>query len=320
MGVKRYVFAIFAVTAALAFIGAGAASATVLCNEAATECASYEKGAVVDASLTETTTFSTTGGTVLDECTFGMVEGRTSNAGGTSETVNEAIAELPWESCTNTTDTTNKGELEIHWISGTNNGTVTGKNVSVTLNTAFGSCTYGTGTALDLGTLTGGSPATIDVNTILAKQAGGFACPSEVKWSAHYKAASPEPLYVGSNSNAAAPGMEVTNTGGGMPIKETDRCLYSGNGQTCEIKVTNTSNVILTVTQEEIIQAEAKRFELTAGCGVNKEIAKGGGSCIAKVKIIKEPGRNWNDGYYIRVREKETPMRVAAATVFLRTP
>src|SRR6478735_7785101 len=116
MGVKKCLFTIFAVTAVmLAILGAGSASATVLCSESETECTSYGKGAAIDASLTGTTTFSTT-----------------------SETDNETIEELIWGSCTNTTTTINKGELEIHWISSTSNGTVTGKSISVTLNTAFG--------------------------------------------------------------------------------------------------------------------------------------------------------------------------------------
>src|SRR6478735_9243262 len=139
MGVKKCLFTIFAVTAVmLAILGAGSASATVLCSESETECTSYGKGAAIDASLTGTTTFSTTGETVLDTCTLGILEGTTSNAGGSSETDNETIEELIWGSCTNTTTTINKGELEIHWISSTSNGTVTGKSISVTLNTAFG--------------------------------------------------------------------------------------------------------------------------------------------------------------------------------------
>src|SRR5262245_7463220 len=49
MGVKKYLFAISAVTAALAFAGAGSASATVLCNASATaECATYEEGMVLE--------------------------------------------------------------------------------------------------------------------------------------------------------------------------------------------------------------------------------------------------------------------------------
>jgi hypothetical protein len=320
MGVKEYLFAIFAVTAVLAFIGADSASATVLCNEPASECTSYEKGASLSAFLTGSTTLSTTGGTLLDTCTLGMSEGTTSSAGGSSETVSESIEELTWESCTNTTDTVSNGELEIHSISGTNNGTVTGKNISVTVNTAFGSCTYGTGTAIDLGTLVGGSPAMLEVNTILSKTAGGLLCPSEAEWAASYALTSPEPLYVGQKSAAAtAPMIKVRNIGG-VPTRGTDLCNFSAFGEVCELKVTNESLFALTITQEEFIQ-QAERYKFITKCGIGNEIAAKNGFCVARVKLEVKPGKMWRDGYFIRVKQQfKLPANYAASRGYLNTP
>jgi hypothetical protein len=323
MGVRKYVFAIFAVTAALmVFLGVGSASATVLCNESASSCTSYEAASTLEASLTGSGTLSTTGGTLLDTCTLGVIGGTTGNTGGSTETVNEPIGELTWELCTNTTDTTNKGELEIHWISGTNNGTVTGKSISVTLNTASGSCTYSTGTALDLGTLTGGNPATIDVNTVLAKQAGGFLCPTEVRWVASYSVVSPEPLYVGESALGAAPRIKLVNTGVGVPEKGTNHCIWGPKDkfEICEVKVTNSSGFNVIILNEELIQT-GERFKLIKGCGgVGKEIAAKGGSCLVQVELIEEPGKNWRHAYYLRVKEKgKEPPNVTAERAGLNT-
>ncbi|MGN6276192.1 MAG: hypothetical protein ACTHNP_09740 [Solirubrobacterales bacterium] len=302
MEVKKYLFAIFAVTAMLAFIGVGSASATVLCSEAATACTSYGKGAAVDASLTETTTFSTTGGTVLDTCTSGVIEGSASNSGSSSETVRETIEELTWGSCTSTADTTNKGELEIHWISGGHNGTVTGKSINVTLNTSFGSCTYGTGTALDLGTLTGGNPAAIDINTILAKQAGGFLCPAEAKWAASYSVTSPQPLFIGESAIAAAPTIVVKNTGG-VQKPNTNRCEFALRLERCKITVENLSQTEdLVVLGVEIAgEKGASRYGIAKSeCS---ELAKipAGKSCTDEVVALVNPLVGWSNWYCIEV-------------------
>jgi hypothetical protein len=310
MGVKKYLFTIFAVTA-LAFIGAGTASATVLCNEAASKCKSYVKGVTVDAALTESATFSTTSGTVLDTCTFGTREGTISNAGGTSATVSETIGDLSWGSCTGTTDTISKGELEIHWISGTNNGTVTGKNISITANTGFGSCTYGTGAAADIGTIEGGKPATIKINAILNKVEGGVLCPADVKAVAGYSVESPQPLFVGESSSALAPNIKIENTGL-IPAKGTSKCVFAKKGDICEIKVTNLNVGGVEVKAEAIFERVPEgRFELVAKCGVGTVIVEGG-SCIAKVKLLVVPAAGWNNGYQISIE----PEAGGGATLF----
>lgn len=304
MGVKKHLLAIFALTAALtAILGAGSASATVLCNESATKCTSYGKGAIVDSSLKETSTFSSTGGTVLDTCTFGLVEGKTSNAGGSSETVSETIEGLTWGSCSNTTDTTSKGELEIHWISGTGNGTVTGKSISVTLNTSFGSCTYGTGTALDLGTLTGGNPATIDINTILAKQAGGFLCPAEAKWAASYSVTSPQPLYIGESAVAGAPMLWLENSGG-MPVPQTRMCEFKLRLEVCKFTVWNYSGVPVVITISEVTPPLNRYEIINEECKVKNKIASGG-FCTAEIQLkAAAPEAGWFNGFQFQVEEE----------------
>jgi len=175
---------------------------TLLCKTTTTPCdAGYGK-AVLDASMTTGTTgvLATTGGSpVLDTCTGGTVKGKIANAGGgeSEEPVTGTIETLTFSGCTQTTTVLKRGGFEIQRIAGTENGTLIGTNgTEVTINTIFGSCVYGTGEAVDLGTLKGGAGPTIEVNAIVPKISGNFACPSDARLQASYTLTEPKPLYV----------------------------------------------------------------------------------------------------------------------------
>jgi hypothetical protein len=199
---KMISLAAVAAAAVMAFVGAGTASATVLCNNngSTTACSSkVGAGTKIVSELTGSAILETKEGTVLDTCTGGSVNGSVENAGGAAATVTGKITALTWTGCTKETKTTALGELEVHHIAGTDNGTVTGKNSVVTVAGLFQneSCLYGTGNGTDLGTLVGGSPATIVISTLVPRQAGsGFLCPAEARWTASYKVTAPNPLFV----------------------------------------------------------------------------------------------------------------------------
>jgi len=193
--------AAFAAMALTVFVGAGPASATVLCKEAATSgCPDhYTAGTAIHITLTSGTTlvFESSGGTVLDTCTESTIKSKTGNTGGSSETVKGDIEALTWGSCTRTTTTLSVGSLEFHHIPETTNATLTATgSTEFTIDTIFGSCIYGSGPALDLGTVTGGNPATISINTNLPKISGNFACPTFWRMTANYTFTAPKPLYI----------------------------------------------------------------------------------------------------------------------------
>ena len=213
--VKILGLAAVAAMAMMALLGAGSASATVLCQTTPQEiekvkgvCPAgwdYPAGTVVDGSLEESATLWRTNEKdeeveLLDTCKTSTVKGPTANTGSSTETVTGAIEELTWKECTRPTETFVNGELEIHWISGTHNGTVTGKNTSVLVETIVGKCTFGTAaTGTDIGTATGGTMGTIDIATTvpLIKDDTAFqVCPKTSFWTAKYTVTSPEPLYV----------------------------------------------------------------------------------------------------------------------------
>jgi hypothetical protein len=200
---KMLGLALFAAAALTALLGAGTASATELCSTNTSPCTGtmYPAGTVIEASLTGMAKLANTEGTVLDECTGGGVVATTTNTGGATETVKAPVATsgLTWTGCTRTTTTTAGGELEIHTDSekSDGNGTLTAKGFTVSISTILGTCAYGFGgTATDLGTLKGGSPATIAINVLVAKQSGSALCPAQAVWTANYQVVKPKPLFV----------------------------------------------------------------------------------------------------------------------------
>lgn len=196
--VKMLGLAAVAAMAFMAFLGASSASATVLCSTTVEPCPSGQSwpvGTEIEFSLVpgSSASLNSTAGETIDTCTGSKVGGKIENAGSSTATVSGKIATLDWESCKFPTTTTVTGKLEIHKITGTSNGTVTGIGQVVTINTVlFGTCTYGTGTGTDLGTLTEGNPAHFDANAIVNRESGsGFACPETAKWVAEYVVTKP---------------------------------------------------------------------------------------------------------------------------------
>ena len=192
---------------ALMAFGAGTASATKLCknNLSTTACSEhYGVGTVVEGTLTGSAVLETTGGSTLDTCTGSTVSGKTTTTAATGAAVTGNVETLTWTGCTFPTATTATGSLEISHIASTDNGTLRGKGQEVTINTGlFGACTYGTsatGTGTHLGTVVGGKPAKLTINTIvpLTKNESGL-CPAEARWTASYTVTKPAEMWVSHN-------------------------------------------------------------------------------------------------------------------------
>lgn len=200
--VKMLGLAAAAAMALMAFLGASSASATFFCKTAeTTACAEgwiYSAGTEIDASLEagSSATLSNTSTSIEDTCTESTIKGSMSNSGITETVkINVTTANLTFGGCAHTTDVLEGGELEVHAIAGTDNFTLTAKGFKVTMILAGVTCTYTAGASTDLGTLTSGSMATMDINGIVNKSAGSFLCPSTAIWEAAYTVTSPEPLY-----------------------------------------------------------------------------------------------------------------------------
>jgi len=208
-------------------------------------------GTTITASLSGTATLTTTEGTVLDTCSGGEVKGKTSNAGGATETVKGNIEALTWTNCTEPTTTLSKGGLEIHYTSGLN-GTVTaissnfGAASEVTVNTTiFGSCVFTIATGGTIGTLTGSTTtnAMFDINAVATRKSG--LCPSSAKWVGTYKVTSPNPLHVTADSSGGGGGEE------GLALRTTPNSAFNffvGFDQTKSLTLEGSSAESVTVT------------------------------------------------------------------------
>ena len=203
--VKVLAFAAIAAAILMSFVGAGSASASVLCSTTVSPCPSAQKWAntTIDFS-SENSTGPGAGASILED-TFGFVQNECSSTlKGTltngSNTVAASLSGITfeWSTCTRSTKTVRVGTLDFHNIAGTSNGTVTASGFEITsiaidpVTLEELSCIFETGNGHDLGTLTEGIPATIDVNTTVTPIAGSDPrCPSSVRWTAKYKVTSP---------------------------------------------------------------------------------------------------------------------------------
>jgi hypothetical protein len=194
---KMLGLAVLAALALTALLGTGSASALVLCKENAIPCPEgqdYPAGTVIHATLETGTTsvFRDTSKNVLGTCTSSTIEGPTANTGTKEVAVEGKITSFTFGNCSTMTAVTEFGQFAIHYIGPETRGTLTFKGTKVTVK-AFGvSCVYGAGAAVDIGTLKGGDPATLEVQAVVPKQEGSFLCPTHAVWEAKYELTLPE--------------------------------------------------------------------------------------------------------------------------------
>jgi hypothetical protein len=182
-----------AAMALMAFLGAGSASATVLCKEAVTTgCTNdYPAGTALEGTLRGGTMSFEVGSTVLVTCTGSTILGGTENTGGAGVAVGVNVSSLTWSGCTKTTTTLRIGTLALSHIAGTDNASVTAREFEITISTIFGSCIYGYGTeAKILGVFDGGASAIFQAVAEVPKISGN--CPgSSATWTAAYNVTNP---------------------------------------------------------------------------------------------------------------------------------
>jgi hypothetical protein len=186
---------------ALTAFSVGTASATTLDGNGAV----LKAGSTIETSLAagKSAKFTNTEETLtLETCTAGTMTGTISNETGTTVTGSVAASGLTWGTgatpCTNTIDTVEGGTLHIEHTTG-NNGVVTGTGFKwTTFVASLGTtCSYGFGTGTTLGTLVGGKPATLAINTAVKGAAGNsFLCPASAKWVGEYTVTNPAELLV----------------------------------------------------------------------------------------------------------------------------
>jgi hypothetical protein len=198
--IKMLGLAAVAAAALTAFLGAGTASATVLCETNATSnCgAAWHVNGNTNLVFSAETSIALRGplGIIISTCTASTVEGLTTT-GSSGTTVSGNITKLTFENCNRATTVSSSttGSLEVHHLAGTDNGTVTSSDTTVLIHevpSPFPStCAYLTN-ATDIGTLTGkdhpgnltlGTP-TFDIAATIPTETSG--CPNGT-WEGKYK-------------------------------------------------------------------------------------------------------------------------------------
>jgi hypothetical protein len=186
---KMLGLAAVAAMALTAFLGAGSASATVLCTTtppAGTACGTgwHVDTVVASVSTGNSLVVRTTSGSVEYTCTVASLTAEKTATGSATTTPVGTVskANLTWgpvgSGCTTTVDTVAGGTLEVHWTPGTDDGTVTATGFEWTTLIAGVTCTMGLEGTKSIGELTGGSPAILHINVVVVKKAGSFLCPS----------------------------------------------------------------------------------------------------------------------------------------------
>lgn len=186
-----------AVGALMAFIGAGTASATVLCSTTVDPCPTPQKwlfGTVHDWSIPAGNSVSSvdTNGNTLNTCKTSTIKGKQTTVGSETETVTVDIEEKTWGSCTFPSKTLKNAAYEIHRIAGTSNGTVTADGTTeTTFSSILGDCIYGVTSGTSLGDITEGNPAMLHLNAVTEEFSHLAACPDTDKVTGTYVLTAP---------------------------------------------------------------------------------------------------------------------------------
>ncbi len=182
------------------FAGAGTASATVLCATTTQPCVEvYPVNEKYHGETTAGAVLETSSGEQMSKCESSTIKGQVVEPGGAGEVAVLSIGGLTWVGCSAKVETVVTGELGVEYIAETDDGTVTDLRTKLAVVYLGGTCTYAISekVASTLGRLTGALMIpTLDVNGSLPKVAGGFLCPTTMKWTAEYRLKEPLPLFV----------------------------------------------------------------------------------------------------------------------------
>jgi hypothetical protein len=186
--------ALASLTAAIVLGASGAALASTLTSPAGT---ALSKGAVIKSELTATAIFHPPIGDI--ECRKAGGEGEVTDAGSSTETAKGELFFGTFSECNAEVKVLTTGTVEVHTegSSANGNGTLTGSGTEVTVVFSGFHCVFGTSNT-DLGKVTGGTPATVQVNGTIPRIGGrsGVFCGSTAVMTAQFKVTSPATLLI----------------------------------------------------------------------------------------------------------------------------
>ena len=126
-------------------------------------------------------------------CTHSAVEGKIESHGIVNKKtvpVSGNISSLSFSGCNYAVTVLKAGSLSAH-SAGSGNGTLTSTGAEIKIHTSIGECVFTTN-ATHIGTLTGGTPAKLDIDSAAIPRTGGsFFCGSSGEWTGNYTVSVP---------------------------------------------------------------------------------------------------------------------------------
>lgn len=191
---------LLAVAAAALMAFVGTASATQLTSPSGTV---YTSTISATAGVTELH-----GSFVTVKCNKSSVSGSVEGH-GTSVTAGGLISTLTFSECNFPVTVKKAGSLEIHTeytteedghktqkLTANGNGTLTSDGAEITIQTSIANCIFTT-SGTDIGTLTGGTTAKLDINSAAIPRTGhSVFCGSSGTWTGSYTVNTPDTLLV----------------------------------------------------------------------------------------------------------------------------
>ena len=186
--------ALASLTAAAVLVAAGPASATIVTSPAGT---TLGKGAVIKAELSGSAIFHPVIGQI--ECEQASGEGEITNPGSPTGTVQGILFIGNFGGCNAEIKVLNTGTAEVHTEGGSANGnaTMTSSGAEVTVVFSGFHCIFITNNT-DFGQVTGGAPATVQVNGEIPRSGGrsGAFCGAAAELTAELVVTSPSTLFI----------------------------------------------------------------------------------------------------------------------------
>jgi hypothetical protein len=177
---------LLAVAAAALMAFTGVASATTLTSPSGT---TYTSTIAATAGAT-----SLHGPFTTVTCQKSTVEGQVESHGA-GVTAGGSISTLDFSECNFPVKVLKNGSLEVHATSG-GNGTLTTSGAEITIETSIANCLFTT-KSTDVGTLTGGTTAVLDINSAGIPRTGhSIFCGSSGTWTGSYTVNTPDTLLV----------------------------------------------------------------------------------------------------------------------------
>jgi hypothetical protein len=178
---------LLAVAAAALMAFAGTASATTITSPSGT---AYTGEIKATAGATELH-----GSFITVKCNTSAVTGSKVETHGAGVTAKGPVTTLTFSECNFPVKVVKAGSLEVHATSG-GNGTLTSNGAEITIETSIANCIFTT-KETDVGTLTGGTTAKLDINSASIPRTGhSVFCGGSGTWTGSYTVNTPDTLLV----------------------------------------------------------------------------------------------------------------------------